>query len=219
MKRNVALVALILSISVPIMRGQRVVEDHFDNLNNWIVEIELPGYARAVDNSLDIQASGGATIWYRDPIVAPCRIRYDLVVVDEGGPYDRVSDVNCFVMAADPKQDSFFTDPPKRNGLFTQYHPMYMYYVGYAANHNTTTRFRRYNGSMQRPLLPEHDLKGSMRGNERMCIDIEVRGHRFIYSVNGQEIFNYLDSLPLERGYFGFRTFESHQRITNFRVE
>lgn len=197
---------------------KNVAENVFRDLNDWVVEIE-PGGTVTIDNgAMIIDSRGGATVWYREPLSSPCTIRYSVTVVDQGGVNDRVSDLNCFVMAKDPHNPLFFHDLTKRTGKFSQYHAMELYYVGYAANENKTTRFRRYNGTMNRPLLPEHDLPGTMEGNRKMNIEIRVADGIFTYTLDGKTIFTYKESEPLTTGYFGLRTTRSRQKIENFEI-
>ena len=72
-------------------------------LANWVVELEKGGRVAAGNGRLDIDVPGGATVWFRRELVGPVLIEYDVVAVDKGGANDRVSDVNCFWMAQDPK--------------------------------------------------------------------------------------------------------------------
>ena len=76
-------------------------------------------------------------------------IQYEATVVSAGGPNDRVSDLNSFWMATDPRtpEDLFAHD---RSGKFAEYNLLDMYYVGLGGNGNTTTRFRRYIGDDNR---------------------------------------------------------------------
>lgn len=214
--KTIRITFLLLLLSFT-LSAQNVVSDNFTDLDNWVIEIEQGGKVTAQNQSLELDSPRGATIWYKHVMQAPCKISYEVTMIDKGGKNDRVSDLNCFVMATDPSCREFFVSPPVRTGNFPEYHKMPMYYVGYAANNNSTTRLRRYDTSGKRTLLPEHDLKGHMSGNVKMKIEIVVSDGRFIYKVDGKEIFNYKDPDPLTKGYFAFRTLTSHQKIQNFK--
>ena len=68
-------------------------------------------------------------------------------MVVENGSYDRLSDLNCFWGADDPRHpDDFFARSAWRNGEFKNYNTLDLYYVGYGGNDNGTTRFREYRG-------------------------------------------------------------------------
>ena len=43
--------------------------------------------------------------------------------------------------------DAIFANSDQRGGDFTKYDALRLCYVGYGANHNKTTRFRRYKGT------------------------------------------------------------------------
>ena len=85
-------------------------------------------------------------------------------MVMKGGKYDRLSDLNCFWAANDPKNpDNLFARSEWRNGVFKNYNTLDLFYVGYGGNDNSTTRFRRYNGKYYgvaddkvKPLLREY---------------------------------------------------------------
>ena len=142
-------------------------------------------------------------------------------MIKQGGPRDRVSDLNCFWMAIDPKHPKDIFANKKRKGSFKNYHSLRLYYVGYGANNNTTTRFRRYPGGGARPCLPEHDLRDKKfmhTPNKMLKIRIVADGGRIQYFRNGEIVFDFLDKEPFVEGWFGFRTVRNHMRIDNFRV-
>ena len=66
-------------------------------------------------------------------------IEYNVTMIEAGGPHDRTSDLNCFVMAIDPLHpDDIFRNGSKRRGSFRKYHALRLYYVGFGANNNST---------------------------------------------------------------------------------
>jgi hypothetical protein len=143
-------------------------------------------------------------------------------MVDEGGPYDRVSDLNCFWMAIDPDSpENLFFDEHERTGSFRTYHPLRLYYVGYGANNNTTTRFRRYPGDGSRPMLPEHDLADERfmhTPNQPIRIQIISDENRILFLRDGEIVYDIYDPEPFTEGWFGFRTVRNHMRIDDFLV-
>ena len=138
------------------------------------------------------------------------------------GLYDRVSDNNCFWMATDPTSpEDFFKNANQRTGKFYDYNTLHLYYVGNGGHNNTKTRFRRYDGNFERPLLPEHDLsdeKFLITANKKMHIEIIVKDSTTSYSRDGEVIFQINDPNPYTKGYFGFRTVNNHMIIENFKV-
>ncbi len=174
------------------------------------------GTVKTGDDEIEITDAAGGTVWSREKLKAPVIISYEVTVVSAGGPRDRVSDVNCFFLATDPKAPDGcpFAPGHGRTGKFEDYHSLRTYYVGMGGNANTTTRFRRYAGDGTKPLLPEHDLKDSrflLEPNKTYRIEIAVR--------DGEVFFSWRDSAPLTQGWFGFRLGWSHQVIRNFKVK
>lgn len=166
------------------------------------------------DGRLVIDVDGGATVWYGKPLHGNVVISYTRRVVMAGGPNDRLSDLNHFWMAHDPRNANLFT----RSGAFEDYDNLDLYYVGVGGNTNTTTRMRRYGGG-QRVLLHEYlDPAHLLQPNRDYRIEIAVYNGCTRMLVDGAEWFNYRDPHPLSNGYFGFRTTWSHQTITDFKI-
>ncbi len=201
-----------------------ILKDDFDaDLSNWVVELENDrGTVCIRDGRLDIDAPGGCTVWLRSKLTDPVVIEYEATVVDWGGPNDRVSDLNCFWMASHPRNPAdLFQSKPPRGGKFVEYDSLRTYYVGYGANDNTTTRFRRYVGDGTKPLLPEHDLRGPetlIEPNRVMRIALVADGGRIEYWRDGERIFRLEDAAPYRQGWFAIRTVHSHLLIDKVRV-
>ena len=180
------------------------------------------GTATFKNNTLEIVDAKGCTVWFKNKLKRNIKIEYDVTIIDNGGKYDRVSDMNCLWMANDHKNpDDFFKASKERAGRFPNYHHFTGYYVGYGGHHNTKTRFRRYNGNVNRPLLPEHDLsdkKFMIIANKKKHIEIVVKDNFTSYSRNGEIIYKVNDAEPYKSGYFGFRTVNNHMLIENFKV-
>jgi len=196
--------------------------DDFDkDLSQWVVE-QSKGTVRLVNGQLDINSAGGCTVWFKQKLSAPVLIEYEAAPVQAGGRHDRVSDLNCFWMAIDPRHpEDIFADTRSRTGDFGKYHSFRLYYVGYGGNNNTSTRFRRYPGDGSRPLLREHDLKDEqflLKPNKTLKIQIVSDGRRQQFIRDGEVVFDFTDDKPFVEGWFGFRTVSNHLRIDNFRV-
>lgn len=194
-------------------------DDFAPHLRTWRIEQMPGGTVTARDGALVIDDAAGCTVWFREKLTAPVEISYEIVAVSNGGPHDRVSDVNCFWMANDPRAPG--APPAARSGKFSDYDSLLTYYVGYGANGNTTTRFRRYDGTAARPLLPEHDLSARnfmLVPNQTHRIRLVARDGVAEFWRDGEKIFSFHDLSPLAAGWFGFRTVRSHLEIRNFRV-
>jgi hypothetical protein len=151
-------------------------------------------------------------------------ITYEATVISAAGANDRVSDLNSFWMATDPKSpDNLFAHP--RSGKFADYNTLRMYYVGLGGNGNTTTRFRRYIGNaVGRPLLPQNDLSVAQHpdlgitANRQQTLTLIADGPLIQYWRDGKKIFEMTDPEPYTRGWFGVRTTNNHMQVRNLRV-
>jgi hypothetical protein len=196
-------------------------EDFRRGLARWVIELEQPGRVTAADGELEVEVPAGATLWFRRRLEGPAMVEYQVMAVAADGPNDRVSDINCFWMATDPRTpDDFFARP--RSGAFTDYNALRTYYVGLGGNWNATTRFRRYIGSdTERPLLPEHDLREPadlLAPNRWQTIRLVAQGGTIRYERDGRRLFDYRDARPYTSGYFGLRTTRSHLRVRRLRI-
>jgi hypothetical protein len=204
--------------------GRRAVlfsDDFRGGLANWVVELERGGAVTARDGRLDVDVPGECTVWFRHRLEGPVVIEYEATAVSAGGANDRVSDLNCFWMARDARSpgDLFAT---RRGGTFAEYNWLRCYYVGLGGNGNTTTRFRRYVGDPDhRPLLPEHDLRGTeelLVANRAQVIRLVACGEVIRFERDGRRVFEMRDAEPYRSGWFGLRTTQSHLSVRNFRV-
>ena len=206
----------------PFTQGRALFTDDFrGGLARWTSELEKPGRVEPRNGVLTIDVPAGCTLWFRPELRGAVMIQYEARMVQAGGPNDRVSDLNAFWMATDARSpdDLFATG---RSGKFSDYNQLRAYYVGQGGNSNTTTRFRRYIGdAADRPLLPEHDLRGAdmlLQPNVWQTVQLVALGNRIQYYRDGRLIFDFTDREPYTRGRFGFRTTSSHVDLRRFRV-
>lgn len=169
-----------------------------------------------------IDVDEGCTVWFNEKLKAPLRIEYKATVVDQRGENDLVTDLNCFWMAIDPRcPDDILLCTDQRSGNFGDYHTLRTYYVGYGGHYNSKTRFRRYDGTGERPLLPEHDLNNPeflIKPNQPVKITLIVDGNQVKYLRDGEVVFDFYDPDPYQEGWFAFRTVHNHLQIEDFEV-
>lgn len=204
------------------IRGRLLYSDDFTKPSDqWISELEAGGKVEAGGGALDIDAPAGATVWHRPEIEGPVVIQYEATVINNGGPNDRVSDLNCFWMARDSRspKDIFGW---KRSGKFGDYNQLLTYYAGVGGNSNTTTRFRRYVGDpVLRPLRASDDLRDPadlLMANKPQWIQLIACGSLIQFFRDGKKLFEMNDSQPYTSGWFAFRTTHSHLLIRDFRI-
>lgn len=185
----------------------------------WCVESESPDYKVTClgGDTLEIVSPKGLTLWRRQMMKGDMTAEYDACVVDEGHPEDRLSDMNLFWMASDPKAKDIWKRMDERGGIFKNCSSLQLYYLGYGGNYNSTTRFRRYNGQPDPAIIKEYtDQEHLLRPNHWYHIRIQsLHGKVSIY-VDGKLVVAYQDPEPLKSGWFGFRTTLSRTRIANF---
>ena len=194
-------------------------DDFKKDLADWVVEQQPGGKVSAENGLLTIKDAAGCTVWLRERLRAPVLITYTA----RASAASRVSDLNCFWMANDPaRPDDLFAAGHAREGKFASYDALRLYYVGYGGNNNTTTRFRRYDGTGARPLLPEHDLAAPeflLKPDHDYRITLLVTDDgRVQFIRDGTVIFDWRDPAPLRSGWFGFRTVHSQLEIRDFKV-
>ncbi|WP_170887681.1 MULTISPECIES: DUF6250 domain-containing protein [unclassified Vibrio] len=235
MKQKLTLLVAALSFSLPSFsfdfetpeqlikaHGTLVHSDTFDNkLDNWVVEMSEVSRTEIKNGALDIDDGNGTTVWFKHDIDTPSVIEFDGMVVVNGGPNDRGTDLNWFWMAQDPHSNSFFEKSEWRAGNMRKYDPMRLYYIGYGANDNSTTRFRRYAGDGKRPLLPEYDVSAKEFMNvPNVYTNIKIINldDRIYVYANDKQLYEITDETQFKSGKFGFRTWKSHLKIDNFKV-
>ncbi|MEI6945862.1 DUF6250 domain-containing protein [Paraflavisolibacter sp. H34] len=183
----------------------------------WIAEIapKPPAAVYTRGGQLWLDTRGGVTVWLKKKLGGNWRIEYTRRVVVDTGSNDRLSDLNTFWMASDPRNPHLFT----RDGVLESYDSLQLYYVGQGGNSNSTTRFRRYEGNGQRTLVQEYtDTAHLMQANREYTVSISKTGPNVTYAVDGVVFFSWNDPRPLQEGYFGFRSTKSRQAIGNIRV-
>ena len=183
----------------------------------WTVESESPDYRIDFkDGACEITAPKGLTLWYNKKLKADIEIEYEAIIYKEKET-DRLSDLNCFWMASDPEQGSVFKRAAQRGGVFANCAQMQLYYVGFGGNHNSTTRFRRYTGEENPAIIREYtDPEHLLKPNHWYRIKLVCAGGRVQYWIDGELLFDYMDSEPYNEGWFGFRTTLSRCAIRNF---
>lgn len=220
--KKIILSLVVLSICYGCRSTSIIYDDTIMNRDNWVVEQQPGGSVVFENKQIEIVDALGCTVWFKHKLAGAIKIEYDVIVIDEGGEHDRVSDLNCFWMATDSKnEDDFFKSSNERAGKFTNYHGLTQYYVGLGGHANTKTRFRRYTGDGERPLLPEHDLsdpKYLITANKQMHITLRANGNDIKYLRDGEVVFELHDVNPYTSGYFGFRTVNNHMRIKNIQI-
>jgi len=223
LKNSIFLLVLLMTVS-----SCKTVQEISYNSNHltasdWVVEQQAGGTVTFQNEIMEITDAKGCTVWFKHPLQGPVSISYDATIIKNGGPYDRASDLNCFWMATDPNNpNDFFKNSKNRAGKFTNYHELLQYYVGYGGHHNTKTRFRRYNGQQNRPLLAEHDLTAPefmITPNKKMRVTLIAARQKVQYLMNGKLIFELEDNAPYQQGYFGIRTVNNHMKIENLHIE
>lgn len=251
--RGVLLAALLLwAEQVPAAQGESVTgvaagtvlfaDDFNSGLAQWQVEAQDPATAVATRNGeLDVLSPEGVTLWFRHRLSGNYEIRFSATPLPESfkGDPERFSDLNVFWNASLPGAQNGDPTQAGLDGTLASYNGLHLYYVGFGANGNRTTRLRRYDGTPQRPQLAGYavpaeatadDLLGDPPAYARLSAGkpVAVRivsrlpdsGGRGLlqFFADDRLIFEYRDSDPYIGGWFAFRTTRSHFRLQNFSV-
>ncbi len=198
------------------------------DLKKWVVE-DSSDKARVelCDGVMDIVSPDGLTLWYDQRLDGDYEISYRIKVVMEGGKYDRLSDMNCFWGARDPKHpDDIYARAKWRHGVFRNYNTLDLFYVGHGGNDNGTTRFRRYMGlnhdkgvEQNKPVIGEYtDEDHLLKANHWYEIVINVRDGRTSYSCDGEVFFEREATREQTDGYFAIRLWINHVQVRDFKI-
>lgn len=201
------------------VRSEKIIynEKFNSDFSNWKVEFEKPDSSsiQIVEGKLDISTCRGATVWFKPKLKGNIMIIYDVIVVEKGGKNDRVSDMNAFWMASDPAN----TNEIIRDGKFSTYDNLNLYYAGVGGHNNKFTRFRKYSSDGDKPVLQEYsDAAHLLKGNTEYQVKIIVHNGLIRYFIDDELFWELKDEKAFTEGFFGFRTTMSHQQFDNFVV-
>lgn len=198
------------------------------NMDDWKSEFNSAKTSITCQNdTLDIVSPDGNTLWYDHRLEGNYSISYKITVVDAGGEFDRLSDLNCFWGAKDPEYpDDIYRRSEFRNGVFQRYTTLELFYVGFGGNENQTTRFRKYHpeyldkdSEKVKPVLKEYDkLPNLLEKDKWYKIEIKVKDSETTYTIDGRTIFRHPVSKGECDGYFGLRFWKNHVRCTDFKI-
>lgn len=223
-----------------------IASDSFSNTSQWKIEQESSlGSVTASNGVLDIVEPAGATLWFKQKLSGDYEIRFTAtpipysVTVGTKTYTDRISDLNVFWNATLPTATD--PDPTLQNydGVLASYNALNLYYVGFGANGNTTTRLRRYDGTAARPQITGYattasrtsdDTAGDMTSATSLVANTATRvrivsrtataddPYTLKWYANDNLVFSYTDSSAYKTGWFAFRTTVSHWQLSNFSV-
>jgi rhamnogalacturonan endolyase len=191
--------------------------DFEKNISDFMVETKISKTVKVKieKGKLIIDVDRGATVWLNKKLSGNILIEYTRKVIMKNGANDRLSDLNQFWMANDPKNPKFFT----REGNFEEYDSLQLYYFGIGGNRNTTSRFRKYIGNGERVLIHDYmENKYMLEPNKTYLIQTVCYNGSIRVFVDHKEYFYFSDENPLTSGFFGIRTTESRQEIDNLKI-
>jgi len=215
----------------PPRREVRIAADDFHHgLTHWRIEAQDPrAVVRAQDGVLDVQTPAGLSLWWRSELSGDYAIRFTATALPapaSAGPLaGRVSDLNMFWNATEADG----TEPRPRDGAFASYDNLRLYYAGFGANGNTTTRLRFYDGRGARDLLAGW-ADATMTEHTRLVAGQPLRvqivsrqpsagsPQHLRWAASGRTLFTRADTAPLLRGWFALRTTASRLQLRDFEV-
>jgi hypothetical protein len=205
----------------------------------WRIEQQSPQTRiQTADGELDLLAPAGLTLRYREAFAGDYEIQLTATPLTASFPGlpDRLSDLNLFWNATTAEGG----DPGARqaDGALGAYDALHLYYLGFGANGNRSTRLRRYDGTAARPLVAGYaepslatadDRLGAppafarLKDGQAVRLRIQSRAspdHTAELRVfaDDQLVFAWTDPAPYRHGWLALRTTASHLRIKDFRV-
>ena len=208
----------------------------------WQVEQQdASGTVTSKDGVLDVVQPSGATLWFKERLSGDYEIRFSAtpIPLTTGAYTDRISDLNVFWNATVPGDATANPTLKATDGALGSYTPLTLYYVGFGANNNTTTRLRRYDGTDVRPQLAGYaapgvataeDTSGPMTAATRLTANVRTKVRilsrqataddpaTLKWYANDALVFGYADPAPYAAGWFALRTTSSHFQIRDFVV-
>ena len=219
-------------------------DDFTQGTAKWKVEQQdAAGTVTAANGVLDIVQPSGATIWFKQKFSGNYEIRFTAIPVPitfAGTRFvDRISDLNVFWNATIPGAANPDPTAVTYDGALASYNPLYLYYVGFGANSNTTTRLRRNDGTAARPQITGYataesatadDKAGGMTADTSLVANTPTRVRivsragtaadpvTLRWYANDKLVFSHTDPARYADGWFAFRTTTSHFQLKDFRV-
>ncbi|SEK61562.1 hypothetical protein SAMN05216359_102402 [Roseateles sp. YR242] len=218
-------------------------DDFTNGLGQWKVEQQdSTGTVTASHGVLDIVQPSGATLWFKQRLTGNYEIRFIATPIPAtfGTTYvNRISDLNVFWNATVPGTASEDPTAVGYDGTLAAYNPLHLYYVGFGANGNTTTRLRRYDGTAARPQITGYATTASATADDKAGamtpatslvantpVNVRIVSRQATtanpatlqWYANDQLIFSYTDASPYLSGWFAFRTTTSHWQLRDFKV-
>lgn len=99
------------------------------SLGHWIAEDQSGIMDFTIrEDTLELIVPEGLTLWYKDRLTGDYEISYHICMVMNGGKHDRLSDMNCFWAANDPKHPGkLLARSTWRNGVFRNYNTLNLF--------------------------------------------------------------------------------------------
>ncbi|MBI5257815.1 MAG: hypothetical protein HY855_15025 [Burkholderiales bacterium] len=227
----------------PPAQVQRLAADDFRHgLQHWRLEAQDPRtQVQATGGVLDLQTPAGLTLWFTRPLSGDYAVRFTATALPapaSAGPLaGRVSDLNMFWNATEADG----SPPRPRDGAFASYDTLRLYYAGFGANGNTSTRLRHYDGQGARTLLDGYadppaaepaDRRGAMNATTRLvagqAVQVQIVSRRptpadplhLRWSAHGHTLFTLAQppQAALLSGWFALRTTASRLQLRDFEV-
>lgn len=225
MKLQSSLILIILSI----LTGCNHATSNGFQVEDWTAESTTAEVRITQEGkTVDIVSPDGLTWWYNKPVTGRYEISYRIMVVMEQGEYDRLSDMNCFWGAKDPKHpQNLFAQKEWRGGNFAHYNSLNLFYVGYGGNENKTTRFRQYHGDRYgqegadvKPLLKEYTGEQHLlKPNHWYEIVITATGETTSFACDGKVLFTLQANTTQTDGHFAIRLWKNHVKVKDFKIK
>lgn len=200
--------------------GKLLFHDEFNEFHETIWNTDIQdniGKVAISDGVMDIVSGEkkGISVWFTKNLIGDYKIEFMARCEGDSIP----NDLNLFCQAT--VGESGYKFPWDAPGLFSGYDKMKLYYFGIGGHDNKTTRFRKYfgNDEGEKPVIIEFTDSSHLLVNEKWYkIQILKAGLWITILVDDNVWIEYRDNNPHPYGYFGFRTYDNHLQINDFKV-
>jgi uncharacterized protein DUF6250 len=194
-------------------------EDFGEGLENWLAEGNAAVSVR--EGWLDVDGASGkggySTVWCRTPFQGPQLVEYDIRMMS----VSRQSNINMFLLAANPDADGLIATTGERNGFYPQYHKFPNYLITILNTTSPADKRERLRVRMRQD--PGFELV-SEQWHEPLVFG---KVHHVAYLIEPPRVSVYLDGNPIGQvdydktytsGLHGLRIWRTHSIYDNFRV-
>ncbi len=196
---------------------QLLVQDHFDSLDNWLIDMPHPDTVTIDDNTLQWDALDTlGTLWNKTRIEGPSIVEYDVQTLEGKRNINGI----FYGSIMDQGQETLLDARRDGNGVYREYSHFQNYMATYLdPEHGGVWRIRfRKNPGFNIIAEKHKTYKIDANDYQRMTYVFEEDGTMRLYA-DGKRMHVYKDKRGAHRqGYHALRIFETLSNYKNFKI-